>query len=288
MAQNRVIVFGAGFTGMALAKTLRARGDLVSATYRSRPATLPAGIDFVAFDEAEPALLAATHIISTVPPSDAGDPVLARYGDVIGGCGARWLGYYSTTGVYGDRGGGTVDETSVPAAQSPRAQRRVAAETAWRAVTGGRRALDIFRIAGIYGPGRSALDDVRAGQARRIDKPGHVFGRIHRDDIVRLTTAAMDTATTGTRILHLTDDEPSEPAGVSAFAAHLLGVPAPPLTPYDQAAPGMSEMARSFWAECRRVSNQKTKNMLHTSLLYPTYREGLTAIRAQEIAGDLA
>ena len=149
--------------------------------------------------------------------------------------------------------------------------------------------MDIFRLAGIYGPGRSAFDDLRAGHARRMDKPGHLFGRIHRDDIARAVVAAMrQERAAGVRVLNLADDEPSESAEVVTEAATLLGIAPPPLVAFEAALPAMSPMARSFWAENRKVASTKTKAALGIAWLYPTYREGLRAILSQELADGAA
>jgi nucleoside-diphosphate-sugar epimerase len=224
-----------------------------------------------------------------VPPGqDGADPILARFGAAIAAAPSlRWIGYLSTTGVYGDRGGGWVDETTPPAPGADRSRRRLAAEQAWIAAAAGR-PLDILRVAGIYGPGRAPFADLRAGRARRIDKPGHAFGRIHRDDIVAATLAAMARPpAAGTRILHLSDDLPAEPQAVIAEAARLIGLPLPPLTPFDAAWAAMSPMGRSFWAEDRKVANQRTKAALGLAWRYPTYREGLRAILAPDLGPDL-
>jgi nucleoside-diphosphate-sugar epimerase len=278
---RQLLIFGLGYTGLALACAARDAGIKISVTVRTVPETPLPGINHVLFDEADQAIAGATHIVSTIPPSAAGDPVISRYATEIGQNPKAWLGYYSTTGVYGDRGGAAVEAGDAPKPQTERAQRRLCAEIAWRNLAAGK-PLDIFRIAGIYGARRSVFDDLRAGTARRIDKPGHVFGRIHRDDIAGLTLAAMDHPPRGTRILHLTDNEPAEPADVTAYAAKLLNMAPPPLTPYAEAAPKMSDMAKSFWTECRRVSNAQTLKTLNRELLYPTYREGLRAILREE------
>jgi nucleoside-diphosphate-sugar epimerase len=201
----------------------------------------------------------------------------------------RWVGYISTTGVYGDRAGGEVDEATPPAPGQARSVRRLAAEDSWRAVAAGRAALDIFRAGGIYGPGRSPFDDLRAGTARRVVKPGHAFSRIHRDDIALAVRAAIGQALPpGVRVLHLVDDEPVESAVVTEHAAALLGIPAPPAIPFEQARATMSPMALSFWAENRRVANAATKAALGIAWRYPTYREGLAAILEQERREGLA
>jgi nucleoside-diphosphate-sugar epimerase len=190
----------------------------------------------------------------------------------------------SSTVVYGNRDGGWVDEDTSPAPSQDRGRRRLAAELAW-AVFGGTRAVDIFRAAGIYGPGRSPFDDLRAGRARRIVKPNHCFGRIHRDDLARAAVAAMRQAcASGVRTFNLTDDEPAESATVVTEAASLLGVAPPAPVAFADAEPAMSTMARSFWAENRKVASRKTKAALGIDWLWPTYREGLRGILAEERA----
>lgn len=240
----------------------------------------------VAFDAAGAAIAAATHLLVTAAPGEAGDPVLAAHAAAIRAAPAlRWIGYLSTTGVYGDRGGAEVDEATPPAPGQPRSQRRLEAERQWAALAAGR-ALDVFRVGGIYGPGRSAFDDLRAGTARRTLRPGHLFGRIHRDDIVLAVLAAMrQVPPPGLRVLHLVDDEPAESAVVVKAAARLLGVTPPPAIPFEQALPALSPMARSFWSENCRVANAATKAALGIAWRYPSYREGLAAILAEE-AGD--
>jgi nucleoside-diphosphate-sugar epimerase len=230
-------------------------------------------------------LAQASHIVITAPPGPEGDPALALYANAVAEAPRlRWVGYLSSTGVYGNHDGGWVDEDTPPAPGSDRTRRRLAAEQAWAALAG-RRAVDIFRVAGIYGPGRSAFDDLRAGRARRINKPGHSFGRIHRDDIARALLAAIrQDHAPGLRALNLTDDEPAPSADVIAEAATLLGMQVPPAIDYAAALPGMSEMARSFWAENRKVSGAKTKSLLGLDWLYPSYREGLRGILAEEAA----
>jgi nucleoside-diphosphate-sugar epimerase len=283
---GQLLIFGLGYSGAAIARAAVAAGWACTATSRD-PARVepPPGTRVIAFDAAEDALAAATHLVATAAPDEAGDPVLARYGDAIRAAPARWAGYLSTTGVYGDRGGGWVDEATPPAPGSARSQRRLDAEDAWREACAGRRALDLFRLAGIYGPGRSAFADLRAGAARRIAKPDHLFGRIHRDDIAAAVLAAMeqDQPPGVARVLNLSDDLPAANADVVAEAARLLGVPAPPLVPYDEAARGMSAMARSFWAENRRVGSAETQRALGLRWRYPTYREGLAATLAEEV-----
>jgi nucleoside-diphosphate-sugar epimerase len=275
-----LLVFGAGYTGIAIARAALRQGVSVAVTSRSTP-VLPEGAILVPFPHAGTAIKAATHVISTAAPDAAGDPVLSFWGDTIRTANLSWLGYLSTTGVYGDRGGACVDEDTPPAPGADRSRRRLAAENAWIEAAAGR-PLDIIRLAGIYGPGRSALDEVRGGRARRVLKPGHAFGRIHRDDIAAGVLAAIAHPPAGTRVLNFADDAPSESAAVLTEAARLLGVPPPPEVPFETAWAAMSDMGRSFWAENRNVSAEKTKAMLGIEWKFPTYREGLAHILVEE------
>jgi nucleoside-diphosphate-sugar epimerase len=290
MSESRLLIFGLGYTGTAVAQAALRRGFAVSATARDPArAAPPAGVRLVAFDRAAAEIAAATHILTTIPPPGDGgdgegaDPVLAAYGPAIAaGPHLRWAGYYSTTGVYGDRQGGWVDEMTPPAPGQARSRRRLEAEQAWAALAG-RIAVDLFRIAGIYGPGRSALDELRAGRARRVIRPGHRFCRIHRDDIAAATLAAMQQARPpGVRVLNLADDEPAEAAAVVEEAARLLGVTPPPAEPYERAQARLSALARGFWQESRLVSSARTQAMLGLRWRFPSYREGLRAILAAE------
>ena len=281
----RLVVAGLGYTGSAVARDAVAAGMRVAATARDPSGVVaPRGVEVVAFADAGPAIRSATHLLATAAPDDAaGDPVLAAHRAAIGAApDLRWIGYLSTTGVYGDRGGAWVDEATPPAPGSARGHRRVAAEQALASFAD-RRAVDLFRLAGIYGPGRSAIDDVRAGRARRIIKPGHAFGRIHRDDIAHAVMAALgQTLPPGVRVLNLADDLPAASADVIEEAARVLGASIPPAIPFEQALPAMSPIGASFWAENRRIANAATKVALGIAWLYPTYREGLRAILAAE------
>jgi nucleoside-diphosphate-sugar epimerase len=274
-----LLIFGLGYSARAVAR-VAADFDVVATTRSPEAGAL------IPFDAAGAAIAAATHILITAPPDADGDPVLRRYAGAIAAAPAlRWIGYLSSTVVYGDRGGAWVDEDTPPAPSQPRGQRRLDAELAW-ARFADRHAVDIFRLAGIYGPGRSAFDDLRAGAARRMMKPGHQFGRIHRDDIGRAVAAAMrQSRGPGARILHLTDDVPAESAAVVAAAARLMGIPPPPEIAFADALPSMSPMARSFWGENRKVASQKTQRTLGLRWLYPSFREGLAAIHREE-SGD--
>ena len=278
-----LLIFGAGYTGLAIAAEAARRGISVAITSRRVP-VLPKGVTCVKFDQAGPAIAEARFLLSTAAPADDSDPVLARWSTEIAAAPAIWRGYLSATGVYGNRDGGWVDEDSPPRMDSSRAARRVAAEQAWMTIAAGR-PLDIIRLAGIYGPGRSALDEVRAGRARRVVKPGHAFGRIHRDDIAAGVLAAIAHPPAGTRILNFADDLPTESAVVLTEAARLLGRKPPPEVSFETAWRGMSDMARSFWADNRRVRADKTKAALGLSWRYPTYVEGLAAILAEESGG---
>ncbi|MEO8714677.1 MAG: SDR family oxidoreductase [Acetobacteraceae bacterium] len=279
-----LLVFGPGYSGRALALAAQAAGFSVIATSRSPgERQFPPGITGIDFTAAEPAIDRATHLLATAPPAEAGDPVLTRYAaNIATAPRLRWIGYLSTTGVYGDHGGGWVDEDTPPAPGSARTRRRLAAEADWAAVRGAC-GVDVFRLAGIYGPGRSALDDLRAGTARRIVKPGHQFGRIHRDDIAQAVLAGMRQAPLpGPRILNLADDTPDETARVVEEAARLLGVEPPVAVPFAEAWSRMSPMARSFWTENRKVASRKTQAALGIAWRYPSYREGLRAILAEQ------
>lgn len=288
MTPFRLLVAGLGYAGAAAARAAVAAGWAAEGTARDpATATPPPGVGLLGFDAAGAALARASHLLVTAAPGEAGDPVLLAHRPAVeaalGAGTLRWIGYLSTTGVYGDRDGGWVDEATPPAPGQPRSVRRLAAEEAWRGVVAGRAALDIFRVGGIYGPGRSPFGDLAAGTARRVVKPGHAFSRIHRDDIAHAVLAAAgQDPPPGTRVLHLVDDEPVENARVVEAAARLLGLPPPPETPFEQARGAMSPMALSFWAENRRVGNAATKAALGIGWLYPSFREGLAAILAQE------
>jgi nucleoside-diphosphate-sugar epimerase len=278
----RLLIFGFGFTGAALAKRLQPQGWIVSGTSRrpeQRAALSARGIEGVDPDDSAAlwaAAQAADAILIAAPPGDHGCPGWAALQGAELSRTRPWIGYLSTTGVYGDRGGRWVFETTPVAPLSPEAHRRVTAETAWMSLRDAC-PVGVFRLPGIYGPGRSALDRVRTGEARSVIKPGHVFSRIHVDDLaagLEASIARPDRA----GVYNLCDDEAAAPADVNAYAAELLGLPRPPETPY--APESLSPMARRFWAESKRVSNAKAKAALGWRPLYPTYREGLQAVLA--------
>ena len=285
-----LIIFGLGYAGAAVARVAAASGMRVSATSRDPKAAghLP-GVDILDFAAAGEILPSATHVLATAPPGDTGDPVMSNYAAALREAKMlRWAGYLSTTGVYGDRGGGWVHEDTPVAPGSERSRRRVAAEQQWASLSASM-AVDLFRVAGIYGPGRSPFDMLRAGRARLILKPGHAFGRVHRDDIATAVCAAMrQQRPPGLRVLHLADDEPAESAAVLREAARLLGKPPPPALSFAEALPAMSPMAASFWAENRKVSSTRTQAMLGLRWRYPSYREGLRAILVEESGDDTA
>lgn len=286
MTDASLLIFGLGYTGRAVAVRAAASGMAVTATSRSPAAlTPPEHVRLIDFAAAGAAVAEATHILMTAAPGAEADPALAAFGPAIAAAPhLRWVGYLSTTGVYGDRGGGWVDEDTPVAPTAARALRRVAAEQAWAGCHPGV-AVDLFRVAGIYGPGRSAFDDLRAGRARIVVKPDHAFGRIHLDDIAGAVLAAMSQSRRpAVRVLNLTDNEPAASGVVIEEAAGLLGIAPPPRIAYADAVAGMSEMGRSFWAENRRVASAKTTAALARPWLYPSYREGLRAILAVEQA----
>jgi len=228
--------------------------------------------------ELKNAIREADLALVSVPPHETGDPVLAAFADAFAHAQhLRSIVYLSTVGVYGDCGGGWVDEETPPQPGSARSRERLEAERAWQQL-GVRRgtAVAILRLAGIYGPGQNALIQIAHGNARRIVKSGQIFNRIHVDDIAQAIDAAF--ARTAAGVFNVADDEPSPPGDPLAFAAQLMGAEPPPEIPFEEAAPSMSPMALSFWQECRRVRNDKLKRTLGVSLRYPTYREGLRAL----------
>jgi len=287
-----LLALGLGFSARALARRWRARGaNVLGTTQNLARAREEDGVARLAFGAAtelralEGTLEKTTHVLVSIPPDEAsaaaGDVVLARLADALAAAHhILWLGYLSTTGVYGDRGGdrlgGWVDETSARRPGNPRSLRRAAAEDAWLALWRDRGVpVHVFRLSGIYGPGRSAIDQLRAGTAKRIDKPGQIFSRIHVEDIAAVLEASIARPRPGA-IYNVADDRPAPAHEVVAHAAKLLGVPAPPLEPYDPEK--LSPMAREFYAETRRVKNERIKEELGVVLQYPDYKAGLAAI----------
>jgi len=291
---THLLCFGLGFSATKLAADLASCGWTISAT-----ATTPDGAARIAalgyrahlYDgttrphDLVEAIGAATHAVVSAPPGPNGDPVLAQLRESIAG--SPTLGvvaYLSTIGVYGDHRGAWIDETAPLNARSARSVRRVEAEAAWSELAQGAGKTAIaFRIAGIYGPGRSALDTVSEGTARRLIKPGQVFNRIHRDDIASMVAAAM-MGRPSYAAYNVCDDEPAPPQDVIAYAAELLGMPVPPDVPFETA--DVSEMTASFYSENKRTSNARAKADLGWRPKYPTYREGLGAIAAENRGSD--
>jgi nucleoside-diphosphate-sugar epimerase len=288
---SRLFCFGLGYTALALARALAAEGWQIAGTTRDpdkRARLEREGIEVWRFDrdrpldEAERALAGSTHVLTSIAPDEQGDPVLGHHArDLLGCASIVWAGYLGTTGVYGDRDGEWVSEADPIAPGMPRTRRRARAEAHWLASG---LPVQLFRLAGIYGPGagHSALAAVRAGTARRIVKPGQVFCRIHVDDIVQVLRASMARPNPGA-IYNVADDEPAPPQDVVAFACALLGALPPPEVPFETAE--LSPMARSFYSDSRRICNARIKQELGVTLRYPTYRDGLRAIVAEEMAG---
>ena len=287
MDRNELFCFGYGYTANALARHLGTHDWRITGATRAAKKTeemRAQGVEPVYWESAfaVEALAGISNILISTPPVDEGCPTLNAAADAIAANSSNieWIGYLSTNGVYGDHDGAWVDEASELRGASPRAQRRIAAEDAWRGFAANNAIpLAIFRLPGIYGPGRSAIDTVRAGTAKRIDKPGQVFSRMHVDDIAAALAASIHRPDAGD-LFNLADDEPAPPQDVVEYACGLLGVEPPPLTPIEEA--DLSPMAKSFYADNKRVSNKRMKEALGVALRYPTYREGLTAILAGE------
>ena len=256
-----MFIFGLGYTASRIAEALRERDWRVDATGRD------GNVGFADEDAVRAALDNASHVLSSVPPSreNGADPVLDRYIDPLTG---KWLCYLSSTGVYGDTKGGWVDETAPTG--TGRRSARSDADAKWMEM-GAR----VFRLPGIYGPSRSALDRVREGKARRIDIPGQVFSRVHVDDIASgvITAIELDGPAGA---YNLADDLPGSGNAVTEEACRMLGIEPPPLQSMEQA--GLSEMARGFYSENRRVANGKAKRVLGWQPQYPTYVEGLASL----------
>ena len=281
---NHLFCFGLGRSARLLGKLLLDEGWKVTGTSRSEDGCVrlrEQGFSAVVFDGETPiedfqtVFADVSHMLISAPPVADGDPALKVHGQDIAGIAGQlqWAGYLSTVGVYGDRQGGWVDETSELSPSTERGQRRADAEASWQAIEG--LPVHIFRLPGIYGPGSNQLVSLLEGKARRIVKPGQVFSRIHLDDIATTLRASIDQPNPG-QIYNVCDDEAAAPQDVVAYAAGLLGLEPPPEVAFDEAE--MSPMGRSFYAESKRVSNRRMKEELGVKLRYPTYREGLTAL----------
>lgn len=290
METNVLFCFGLGYSAGVLARRLLAAGWQVRGTCRTESKVerlAAAGVEPFLFDRGRPladpavALAGVTHVLSSVPPDAQGDPVVDQHGPTLAARGAAlsWLGYLSTTGVYGDRDGAWVDEAAALTPSGERGRARVAAEDAWLGLWRDHGLpAHVFRLAGIYGPGRNALATVRAGAARRIVKPGQVFSRIHVADIAAVLEASIARPRPG-RCYNVCDDEAAPPQDVIAHACTLLGVAPPPDEPFATVA--LTAMARSFYDDNKRVCNRRIKAELGVDLAYPDYRVGLAALLAQ-------
>ncbi len=284
-----LLSLGHGYSASALGRRLVADGWTVIGTTRSadKAARLAAsGVEPLIWPGTPlaPALTRTTHLLTSIAPDAAGDPVVASEAASLARAAPhlQWAGYLSTTGVYGDHQGGWVDEDTPLTPTTERGRARVLAESQWRALADrSGLPLHIFRLAGIYGPGRGPFEKVRDGTARRIIKPGQVFSRIHVDDIAQVLAASIARPEPGA-VYNLCDDDPAPPEDVIAEAARLLALPIPPAVPFDQAELG--PMARSFYAESKRVRNDRIKTDLGVRLIHPDYRSGLRALLAAETA----
>lgn len=281
---GHLLSLGHGYCARALARRLIAQGWRVSGTTRSLDTAerlRAEGVEPVLWPaDLAPHLAAATHILIGAAPGPQGDPFLAAAGDDLAKARAGWIGYLSSTGVYGDHAGAWVDETTPPNAPEGHRDRRLMAERDWQALAAGDGLpLHIFRLAGIYGPGRGPFEKVRDGTARRIVKPGQVFSRIHVEDIAAVLMASMARPDPGA-VYNVCDDLPAPPQDVIEGAARLLGLPVPPAIPFGEA--DLSPMARAFYMDNRRVRNDRIKRELGVELAYPTWREGLASLAASE------
>ena len=278
---TRLLCIGLGYSARVFAARMATRGWRITGTATSDKSAAEInalGYEAIRFDGTAPSdplrvvLATATHLLVSAPPDASGDPFLRHHSHDLAPP-LTWIGYLSTVGVYGDHNGAWVDETTPPSPTSTRSRQRVDAEREWldlAARTGIR--TEVFRLSGIYGPGRGPLASLRNGTARAIDKPGQVFNRIHVEDIANVLAAAIERPTSHT-IYNVTDDEPAATADVLAYAAALLELPPPPTI--DFATADLSPMAHSFYSECKRVSNARIKSALGVTLSFPTYRDGI-------------
>ncbi|MFQ6546796.1 SDR family oxidoreductase [Aestuariibius sp. 2305UL40-4] len=281
---STLLSFGHGYSARALDRLLIPQGWTVIGTTRSPDKAqnlTDRGVEPLIWPGNSPvsALERATHLLISAGPDEKGDPILQELRAEIAGRAShfQWVGYLSTTGVYGDHEGDWIDEMTPLSPATERGKRRVAAEAAWASIP--KLPLHIFRLAGIYGPGRGPFAKVRSGTARRIIKKGQVFSRIHVDDIAQILAASIADPDPGA-IYNVCDDDPAPPQDVIAHAAELLGQPVPPAIPFEDAA--LSPMARSFYAESKKVRNDRIKTDLGIKLLYPSYRDGLPALLAHD------
>lgn len=290
MSENKLVCFGLGYSAQVFVRRLMAKGWEAVGTTRSESTaqTLRAdGFNAILYsgeqrsDAVGAELADATHILLSIAPGADGDPVLVHYADDLAQAPQlEWIGYLSTVGVYGDHGGAWVDEKTTLNPKSERSVQRVAAEKAW--LEFGERAgkpVHVFRLSGIYGPGRGPFENVRSGKGRRIVKPGQVFNRIHVEDIANALEASIARPRAGA-IYNVTDDEPAPPQDVVTYACELLGREPPPEVAFDDA--DLTPMGRSFYGENKRVSNALIKDELGMEFSFPTYRQGLEALAGNE------
>ncbi|MTI00065.1 SDR family oxidoreductase [Roseibium sp. RKSG952] len=284
----RLFVFGAGFSSKAFIEEARNRFDWIGGTTRSREKAdklRSMGVEPFLFDGETPgtgiaeALSSATHVLISIAPNDTGDPVLNQHGNDIATARPQWIGYLSTVGVYGNHDGAWVDEETPCKPVSKRSIQRVAAEQAWQEFGAAHGSvLQIFRLSGIYGPGRNTFENYRKGTARRLIKPGQVFNRIRAEDIAGVLALAIDYPKS--RIFNVTDDEPAPPQDLVTYAAQLLGIEPPAEIPFETAE--LSPMARSFYGENKRVSNQRVKEELGYRFKFPEYRQSLKQLHEKQ------
>lgn len=280
-----LLTLGHGYTARALARDLAPQGWNLTGTTRSSEEAGRNGDGVTEMHvwpgtDLRPLIKQATHVLVSAAPGPEGDPFLPHVSEALTEHAPLWLGYLSTTGVYGDHDGNWVDETTPLAPSTRRGQMRVEAEAAWGALAAqARLPLHIFRLAGIYGPGRGPFAKVRAGTARRIIKPGQVFSRIHVDDIAQVLAASIARPDPGA-IYNVCDNDPAPPEDVIAHAAELLGLPVPPAEEFASAE--MTPMARSFYAESKKVRNDRILRELGVNLRYPDYRSGLAQLLRDE------
>ncbi len=278
---RHLLCFGFGFSASTLASQLDRRQWKITGTSRSDEGVAEVeamGFQAIRYDKLESLPGDVTHLLSSVPPDEAGDPVLRSFGAELEAKARQlqWVGYLSTTGVYGDHAGAWVDEATPLSPNTERGHRRVAAEAGWQELhEQAGLPLHVFRLAGIYGPGRNALESLKSGKARRIIREGQIFSRIHVDDIVGILRASIDLPNPG-RVYNVADDDPAPPQDVIAYGAELLGIAIPPAIAFADAQ--LSPMARSFYADSKRVRNDRVKVELGYRFKYPDYRVGLKSL----------
>ncbi len=278
---RHLLCFGFGFSASTLASQLDRRQWKITGTSRSDEGVAEVeamGFQAIRYDKLESLPGDVTHLLSSVPPDEAGDPVLRSFGAELEAKARQlqWVGYLSTTGVYGDHAGAWVDEATPLSPNTERGHRRVAAEAGWQELhEQAGLPLHVFRLAGIYGPGRNALESLKSGKARRIIREGQIFSRIHVDDIAGILRASIDLPNPG-RVYNVADDDPAPPQDVIVYGAELLGIAIPPAIAFADAQ--LSPMARSFYADSKRVRNDRVKVELGYRFKYPDYRVGLKSL----------